>query len=116
MWLLVFAVGERDRFGLVTYRRAIKDARMVVGFNSASMWWLNGKVVGDRRMVMHDCASKRLAFNKGWNVIPGAVINGPGLSDFALSMKMVNRSRLFPRLNENIWNLNPLKRVGAPGA
>jgi hypothetical protein len=102
MWLLVFAVGEHDRFGLVTYPRAIKDVRMAVGFNSASMWWRNGKEVSDRRMVMHDCASKRLTLNKGWNVIRGAVINGPGLSDVALSMKMVNRSRIFPRPNENI--------------
>ena len=66
----------------------IKDARMAVGSNSASMWWLNGKeavnLFGDRRMVMDDCVSKRLTLNKGRNVIRGAVINGPGLSDFCI--------------------------------
>jgi hypothetical protein len=35
-------------------------------------------------MVMDDCVSKRLALNKGRNVIRGAVINGPGLSDFCV--------------------------------
>ncbi|MEO8593723.1 MAG: acetylxylan esterase [Candidatus Solibacter sp.] len=68
--------------------REIKNARMAVGSNSASMWWLNGKeavsLFGDRRMVMDDCVSKRLTLNKGRNVIRGAVINGPGLSDFCV--------------------------------
>jgi len=66
----------------------IKDVRMAVGSNSASMWWLNGKeallLSGDRRMVMDDCVSKRLTLNKGRNIIRGAVINGPGMSDFCL--------------------------------
>jgi hypothetical protein len=35
-------------------------------------------------MVMDDCVSKRLTLNKGRNVIRGAVINGPGLSDFCV--------------------------------
>jgi len=35
-------------------------------------------------MVMDDCVSKRLTLNKGPNVIRGAVINGPGLSDFCV--------------------------------
>jgi hypothetical protein len=66
----------------------IKNVRMAVGSNSASMWWLNGEeaviLSGDRRMVMDDCVSKRLTLNKGKNVIRGAVINGPGMSDFCL--------------------------------
>jgi hypothetical protein len=33
---------------------------------------------------MDDCVSKRLTLNKGRNVIRGAVINGPGLSDFCV--------------------------------
>ena len=33
-------------------------------------------------MVMDDCTSKRLTLKKGRNVIWGAVINGPGMSDF----------------------------------
>ena len=33
---------------------------------------------------MDDCISKRLTLNNGLNVIRGAVINGPGLSDFCV--------------------------------
>jgi hypothetical protein len=66
----------------------IKNARLAVGSNSASMWWLNGKeaviLSGDRRMVMDDCVSPRLTLNKGKNIIRGAVINGPGMSDFCV--------------------------------
>jgi hypothetical protein len=73
---------------IVDSPREIKDVRMAVGSNSASMWWLNGKeavgLFGDRRMVMDDCVSKRLTLNKGRNVLRGAVINGPGLSDFCV--------------------------------
>ena len=35
-------------------------------------------------MVMDDCVSKRITLSKGRNVIRGAVINGPGLSDFCV--------------------------------
>jgi hypothetical protein len=35
-------------------------------------------------MVVDDCFSKRLTLNKGRNVIRGAVINGPGMSDFCV--------------------------------
>ena len=73
---------------IVDSPREIKNVRMAVGSNSASMWWLNGKeaasLFGDRRMVMDDCVSNRLTLNKGRNVIRGAVINGPGLSDFCV--------------------------------
>ncbi|WP_410795595.1 acetylxylan esterase [Parabacteroides sp. FAFU027] len=68
--------------------REMKNVRMAVGSNSASMWWLNGKeavlLSGDRRMVMDDCVSPRLTLNKGRNIIRGAVINGPGMSDFCV--------------------------------
>jgi hypothetical protein len=50
------------------------------------MWWINGReaviLSGDRRMLMDDCVSKRLTLKKGKNIIRGAVINGPGMSDF----------------------------------
>jgi hypothetical protein len=73
---------------VVNSPREMKNVRMAVGSNSASMWWLNGKealiLSGDRRMVMDDCVSKRLTLNNGRNVIRGAVINGPGLSDFCV--------------------------------
>jgi hypothetical protein len=66
----------------------IKNVRMTVGSNSGSMWWLNGNeavlLSGDRRMVMDDCVSNRLTLNKGKNIIRGAVINGPGMSDFCV--------------------------------
>jgi hypothetical protein len=68
--------------------REMKDVRLAVGSNSASMWWVNGKetadLFGDRRMVMDDVVSAPLTLHKGRNVIRGAVINGPGLSDFCL--------------------------------
>jgi len=73
---------------IVNSPREMKNVRMAVGSNSASMWWLNGKeaviLSGDRRMVMDDCVSTRLTLNKGKNIIRGAVINGPGMSDFCV--------------------------------
>jgi len=73
---------------VVNCPKEMKNVRMAVGSNSASMWWLNGNeaviLSGDRRMVMDDCTSKRLTLNKGKNIIRGAVINGPGLSDFCV--------------------------------
>jgi hypothetical protein len=73
---------------VVNSPKEMKNVRMAVGSNSASMWWLNGKeaviLSGDRRMVMDDCVSKRLTLKKGRNVIRGAVINGPGMSDFCV--------------------------------
>lgn len=68
--------------------REITNARLAVGTNSASMWWVNGEeaagLFGDRRMVMDDVLSAPLTLHKGRNVIRGAVINGPGLSDFCV--------------------------------
>ena len=73
---------------VVNCPQEMKKVRMAVGSNGASMWWLNGKeavmLSGDRRMVMDDGASPRLALNKGKNIIRGAVINGPGMSDFCV--------------------------------
>lgn len=73
---------------VVNCPQEMKNVRMAVGSNGASMWWLNGKeaviLSGDRRMVMDDGVSTRLTLNKGKNIIRGAVINGPGMSDFCL--------------------------------
>lgn len=73
---------------VVNSPKEMKNVRMAVGSNSASMWWLNGEeaviLSGDRRMVMDDCVSKRLTLHKGQNIIRGAVINGPGMSDFCV--------------------------------
>ena len=73
---------------VVNCPQEMKNVRLAVGSDSASMWWLNGQeaviLSGDRRMVMDDCISKRLTLHQGRNVIRGAVINGPGLSDFCV--------------------------------
>ena len=70
--------------------REIENVRIAVGSNSASRWWLNGQEVAelfdDRRMVMDDVLSDRVTLRKGRNVIRGAVINGPGLSDFCVRL------------------------------
>ena len=62
--------------------------RMAVGSNSGSKWWINGEeailLSGDRRMVMDDCVSKKITLKAGRNVLRGAVINGPGMSDFCI--------------------------------
>ena len=66
----------------------IENIRLAVGSNSASMWWLNGEEVllmsGDRRMVKDDCMSRRITLKKGRNILRGAIINGPGMSDFCV--------------------------------
>lgn len=66
----------------------MKDVRLAVGSNSASMWWVNGEealiLSGDRRMVVDDCVSHRINLKKGINVLRGAIINGPGMSDFCV--------------------------------
>lgn len=73
---------------IVNSPREMKNVRLAVGSNGGSIWWLNGKQAvildGDRRMVMDDGASARLTIHKGENILRGAVINGPGLSDFCV--------------------------------
>jgi len=94
--LFRFAYGLRKpHYGIIFWAVTVvncpeemKNVRMAVGSNSASQWWLNGKeaviLSGDRRMVMDDCVSPRLTLNKGKNILRGAVINGPGMSDFCV--------------------------------
>jgi hypothetical protein len=73
---------------VVNSPREMQNVRLAAGSNAASIWWVNGKeavdLFDDRRMVMDDVVSKRLTLNKGPNVIRGAVINGPGMSDFCV--------------------------------
>lgn len=68
----------------------MNDVRLSVGSNSASQWWVNGEDVllmsSDRRMVADDCTSHRLNLKKGENIIRGAIINGPGMSDFCVRL------------------------------
>lgn len=86
---------EKEVYGVIFWAytvidcpNEIKEVRMAVGSNSGSMWWLNGEealiLSGDRRMVMDDGTSVRLTLKKGRNIIRGAVINGPGMSDFCV--------------------------------
>jgi hypothetical protein len=94
--LFRFASGlNKQKYGVLFWAvtvvnspREMKNVRMAVGSNSASMWWLNDEeavlLTGDRRMVMDDFVSRRLMLKKGRNIIRGAVINGPGMSDFCV--------------------------------
>lgn len=86
---------KKDVYGVLFWTVTIIDCpeemenvRLAVGSNSASMWWLNGTeavvLSGDRRMVMDDCVSERITLKKGKNVLRGAIINGPGMSDFCV--------------------------------
>ncbi len=94
--LFRFAFGlEKKIYGVLFWAVTVvnspvemENVRMAIGSNSASMWWLNGEeaalLSGDRRMVMDDVVSERLTLKKGKNIVRGAVINGPGMSDFCL--------------------------------
>jgi hypothetical protein len=64
----------------------IPNARLAIGSNDASVWWVNGQEVtgiyGDRQTVVDDGVSKRLTLKKGVNVIRAAVHNQAGATDF----------------------------------
>lgn len=66
----------------------IKNVRMTAGVNSGGMFWLNGKealiLSGDRDMIVDNVTSPLLTLKKGRNIIRGAVINGPGMCNFAV--------------------------------
>ena len=66
----------------------IKDVRMTAGVNSGGMFWLNGNealiLSGDRDMIVDNVTSPLLTLKKGKNIIRGAVINGPGMCNFAV--------------------------------
>ena len=63
----------------------MRNVRLAIGSNAASIWWLNGEEVigiyGDRRTVIDDGVSKRVTLNKGLNTIRVAVINAGGATD-----------------------------------
>ena len=64
----------------------MKDVRLAIGSNAASVWWLNGEeligIYGDRQTVIDDAVSKRLTLKKGANVLRAAIVNGGGATDF----------------------------------
>ena len=108
-----YAVGtETGRYGMICRAVTVIDVpedlenvRLAVGSNSASMWWIDGEealiLSGDRRMVMDDGVSKRLTLKKGRHILTGAVINGPGMSDFCV--RFVDEQGN-PVMNYNILN------------
>jgi hypothetical protein len=69
---------------VVYFPEEMRDVRLAVGSNAASIWWINGREVigiyGDRHMVIDDGVSRRLSLKKGANVVRCAVINAPGVS------------------------------------
>jgi hypothetical protein len=64
----------------------VRGARLAVGSNAASVWWVNGREVigiyGDRQAVIDDGVSKRLTLEKGTNIVRAAIVNGGGATDF----------------------------------
>ena len=71
---------------IVNSPKEMKDVRLAIGSNAASVWWLNGEevaaVYNDRQTVIDDGVSKRLTLKKGPNVVRAAVVNGGGATDF----------------------------------
>ena len=69
----------------VTVPEEMKEARLSIGSDDDSIWWVNGKEMisafGVRQTATDDNVSKRLTLNKGVNVVRFAVIQGDGPSD-----------------------------------
>ena len=87
--------------------REIRDVRLAIGSNAASVWWVNGQEVigiyGDRQTVIDDGVSKRLTLKKGSNVIRAAVVNGGGATDFCARILDANDKPL----TDFVVNLRP---------
>ena len=95
--LIRFAQGTSNgqkRYGLIFNAFTVVNCeqdmvvRLAAGSNASSIWWVNGeqvlKLQADRRMVVDDGMSKRITLKKGKNIVRGAVINGPGMSDMCV--------------------------------
>jgi metallo-beta-lactamase class B len=71
---------------IINCARELRDVRLSIGSNAASVWWVNGREVigiyGDRQTVIDDGVSRRLTLNKGPNVVRAAIVNGGGATDF----------------------------------
>ena len=71
---------------IVNCPEEVHEARLAIGSNAASVWWVNGKEVIDlyldRQTVIDDGVSKRLTLKKGRNIVRCAVINAGGATDF----------------------------------
>lgn len=94
--LFRFATGlNKDRYGVIFWSvtvlncdEDIENVRLAVGSNKGAMWWLNGEelllLASDRHMGVDSAVSKRVTLHKGKNVLRGATINGPGMSEFCV--------------------------------
>jgi hypothetical protein len=64
----------------------LRDVRLAIGSNSASVWWVNGQevagVYGDIQTVVDDGVSKRITLKPGPNIVRVAVVNNGGATDF----------------------------------
>ncbi len=71
---------------IINCSREMRDVRLSIGSNAASVWWVNGKEVigiyGDRQTVIDDGVSKRIALNKGPNIVRAAIVNGGRATGF----------------------------------
>jgi hypothetical protein len=71
---------------IVDSPRQMRDVRLAIGSNAASVWWVNGEeVIGiynDRQTVIDDGVSRRITLEAGRNEIRAAVINAGGATDF----------------------------------
>jgi hypothetical protein len=71
---------------IVNCPREMREVRLSIGSNAASVWWVNGKEVigiyGDRQTVIDDGVSKRLTLKQGPNIVRAAIVNGGGATDF----------------------------------
>jgi hypothetical protein len=71
---------------IVNSPEEVHNARLAIGSNDASVWWVNGQEVigiyGDRLTIVDDGVSKRLTLKKGPNVIRCAIHNQGGNTDF----------------------------------
>jgi len=71
---------------IVNAPREMRDVRLAIGSNAASVWWVNGveaaSLYNDRQAVIDDAVSKRLTLKAGANVIRAAIVNAGGATDF----------------------------------
>ena len=71
---------------VVNAPREMRDVRLAIGSNAASVWWVNGTeataLYNDRQTVIDDGVSKRLTLKQGANVIRAAIVNAGGATDF----------------------------------
>ncbi len=77
--------------------RELRDVRLAVGSNAASVLWVNGKeiagIYGDRQTVIGDGVSKRIHHNRGRNILRAAIISGGGATDFCARFLDPNENR-----------------------